>query len=94
MAVAYKGGSCQICGYKRCIEALEFHHQDPLKKDFAVSSKGYTRSWEVVKSELDKCDLLCANCHRELHSKLAALRGNPRMKSGLIQGNRNKPQKV
>jgi hypothetical protein len=71
MALEYKGGKCQECGYDRCSDALEFHHNDLSKKDFSISSKGYTRSWDRVKEELDKCTLLCANCHRELHVKLA-----------------------
>ena len=87
MAVSYKGGKCENCGYDRCIDALEFHHVDPTRKDFNISSKGYTRSWKKVKSELDKCRILCANCHRELHAKLAASIGNVRVKSGLSQGN-------
>ena len=87
MAVAYKGGRCEECKYDRCIEALEFHHKDPTKKDFSISSKGYTRSWRKVQEELDKCVMLCANCHREAHAKLAALRGNSEMISGLSQGN-------
>ena len=68
MAVNYKGGCCQVCGYDRCIEALEFHHLDPTQKDFGISRKGYTRSWEKVKEEVEKCILLCANCHREVHA--------------------------
>lgn len=68
MAVEYKGGSCEVCGYNRCIEALEFHHIDPTKKDFGISSKGYARSWEKVRAEIEKCVLLCANCHREYHA--------------------------
>jgi hypothetical protein len=87
MAVEYKGGKCSMCGYDHCIEALEFHHVDPAQKDFNVSSKGYTRSWVRVKAELDKCIILCANCHREIHAKLAASGGNARVKSGLSQGN-------
>ena len=66
MAIAYKGGKCQVCGYCKCIEALEFHHINPLEKEFTIS--GGTRSFESLKLELDKCILLCANCHRELHS--------------------------
>ena len=69
MAVGYKGGKCQICGYDRCIDALEFHHEDSSAKDFSISEKGYTRSWQKVKEELDKCTLVCANCHRELHAQ-------------------------
>ena len=64
-----KGGRCSHCGYDRCIEALDFHHLDPTQKDFGISSKGYTRSWEKIHKELDKCILVCANCHRELHVK-------------------------
>ncbi len=88
MAVEYKGGKCEVCGYDRCIEALEFHHNDVSKKDFGISEKGYTKSWKQVMQELDKCILICANCHRELRAKLAASGGDTRVKSGLIQGNR------
>src|SRR5918993_4024704 len=73
MAVEYKGGRCQVCGYERCIEALEFHHLDPTQKDFGISRKGYTRSWEKVKEEVDECILLCANCHREFHAGMLQL---------------------
>ena len=76
MAVEYKGGCCQKCGYNVCIEALEFHHCDSSGKDFSISENGYTRSWNKVKKELDKCMLLCANCHRELHAQIAASTGN------------------
>lgn len=69
MAVDYKGGRCQHCGYDRCIQALEFHHIDPTCKDFAISS-GNTVAFEKIKVELDKCILLCANCHREEHVRL------------------------
>ena len=73
MAIEYKGGKCLICGYNRCNEALEFHHIDSHKKDFGISKDGYTRSWEKVKLELDKCICVCANCHREIHSGLIDL---------------------
>jgi len=67
-SIKLKGGRCEICGYSKCLDALEFHHVDNNKKDFGISAKGYTRSWEKVKAELKKCKLLCANCHREIHS--------------------------
>lgn len=66
-AVNYLGGKCAICGYDSCVEALEFHHINPEEKEFAISGK-FNISWEKLKHELDKCQLLCANCHRELHS--------------------------
>jgi hypothetical protein len=68
MAVNYLGGKCRNCGYSKCVDALEFHHRDPTQKDFNVSDSGHCRSWEKVKIELNKCDLLCANCHREEHA--------------------------
>lgn len=67
-AIKYKGGKCQICGYDKCDGALEFHHIDPSKKDFGIAQNGYTRAWSKIKEELDKCILVCANCHREIHS--------------------------
>jgi hypothetical protein len=70
MAVEYKGNSCEICGYDKCISALEFHHLDPTQKDFGISQNGITRSWEKVKIELDKCIMVCSNCHREIHEEL------------------------
>ena len=72
-AVNYKGGCCQVCGYDRCTEALEFHHLDPTQKDFGISRKGYTRSWGRVKEEVDKCIMLCANRHREVHAGMLQL---------------------
>ena len=67
--VEYKGGKCEICGYNKCIAALEFHHIDSNEKDFAISSKGITISIEKMKKEVDKCMLLCSNCHKEVHYK-------------------------
>lgn len=69
-ALDYKGGSCQRCGYNRCKEALDFHHLDPSVKEFGLSKNGNTRNWEKVKEEIDKCQLLCSNCHREKHAGL------------------------
>ena len=64
--VTYKGGKCQICGYNKCIQALEFHHLDPSKKDFSISGKSY--SFQRLKSEIDKCIMVCSNCHKEIHN--------------------------
>lgn len=70
LAVERLGGCCSKCGYSSCIDALDFHHTDPTKKEFSVSDirKG---SLKKYLSEVDKCVLLCANCHRELHSESA-----------------------
>ena len=65
--VDYKGGECQYCGYNNCNRALDFHHIDPKTKKFAISqyrkADGYS-----LKAELDKCILVCSNCHREIHA--------------------------
>lgn len=68
MAVEYMGGKCSKCGYDKTIAALEFHHIVPEEKEFAISC-AYNKSWNKIKNELDKCIMLCANCHRELHNQ-------------------------
>lgn len=65
--VDIKGGKCQNCGYEKCIAALDFHHRDESKKSFSLSTAGLSRSLSKLKKEVEKCDLLCANCHREVH---------------------------
>lgn len=69
-AIEYKGGSCVYCNYNKCASALEFHHTDPSQKDFGISKSGITRSWSTVQDELDKCILVCSNCHKEIHAGL------------------------
>ena len=68
--VNYKGGCCEICGYNKYIGALEFHHINPDKKDFTIAKIRQYKFDKVIKNELDKCMLLCSNCHRELHGGL------------------------
>lgn len=70
-AVAYKGGKCIgiDCGYSKSPAALTFRHRDPTQKDFTIS--GRITKWEKLVPELDKCDLLCSNCHNEEHERLA-----------------------
>lgn len=69
--VDYKGGRCIKCGYDKYIGALEFHHIDPTQKDFTISNKGKTISLENLKKEVDKCVLVCSNCHREIHGNVS-----------------------
>ena len=71
-AVEYKGGRCTRCGYDRYIGSLEFHHLDPESKEFDLADF-HSTDFESVKAELDKCLLLCANCHREEHARLKGL---------------------
>jgi len=73
-AVDYKGGGCCICGYAKCLAALDFHHLDPTEKE------GYTGgalrshwTFEKNKWEIDKCVLVCVRCHREIHAGMVSL---------------------
>ena len=68
MALEYKGGKCVFCGYAKYSGALDFHHLS--NKSFGLSERGLTRSWKKICEELDKCILVCANCHREVHAGL------------------------
>lgn len=65
-ALAFLGGKCARCGYDRCSASLHFHHKDPGQKEFEIA-RNINRRWESLKAELEKCVLLCANCHGEEH---------------------------
>lgn len=65
--VEYKSGACCICGYNKCNAALEFHHTNPNEKEFTISKMRNTTFNEKTQQELDKCILICRNCHAELH---------------------------
>ena len=51
------------------MRALEFHHLNPEEKDFGIS-KTLTRSMDSLRKEVDKCILVCSNCHAEIHDEL------------------------
>lgn len=65
-AIQFLGGVCAICKYDGPPEAYDFHHEDPLEKDFVISSR--MTSWQAIEEEIRKCVLLCARCHREVHA--------------------------
>ena len=67
--ILYKGGKCEKCGYNKCEGALQFHHLDPEKKDFTIGDISLSKKIDMNKlyEEIDKCILICANCHAELH---------------------------
>jgi hypothetical protein len=64
------GGRCIRCGYDKSVAALHFHHIEN-DKSFGIAFKGATVSYEKLKSEAEKCILICANCHAEEHSGVA-----------------------
>ena len=63
----YKGSRCKICGYNRCEQSLVFHHLNPEEKNFGISGNTACKSWGKIQAELDKCVLVCMNCHGEIH---------------------------
>lgn len=68
--IEYKGGRCSICGYNKCSAALHFHHTDPLSKKYQISSLCCRNTISpLLLEELDKCILVCANCHTEIHNQ-------------------------
>ena len=66
-AIAYKGSKCTHCGNEFPYAAMTFHHVDPSNKSY-VWNKLRLKSWDKITNELDKCILLCANCHAIEHS--------------------------
>lgn len=66
-AIQYLGGKCIKCGWQGNQAALQFHHTDPDVKDFIIGNVA-NKKWDVIKTELHKCILLCANCHAIEHS--------------------------
>lgn len=71
--VNYRGGQCVKCGYNKCLRALEFHHTDPDNKDFYLAQKRIL-DIEKLKPELDKCIVICRNCHFEEHERIRSFK--------------------
>lgn len=69
-AVEIMGGKCMVCAYQKHVAVLEFHHVHAETKSFGISSGGFSRSWSSIYVELQKCVLVCANCHREIEMGL------------------------
>lgn len=68
--VAYKGNLCVDCLEVVPLAAFSFHHLDPTQKDFCVSGRRTKGLTATTKAELDKCVLLCRNCHAIRHAIL------------------------
>jgi transposase len=67
------GGKCILCGYDRCVRALEFHHLDPGAKEFELGQRGCTQSLAALRAEASKCLLLCSNCHAEVEAGITTV---------------------
>jgi hypothetical protein len=68
--VDYLGGKCVRCGYNKSIRALTFHHRDRKEKERCISLMIVNNSFEKIQKELDKCDLVCFNCHMEIEEEI------------------------
>lgn len=67
------GGKCALCGYRKYVGALDFHHKNPAAKSFSLSVKGLCYSWSTITHEAEKCILLCKNCHAEIENGVRKL---------------------
>lgn len=68
------GGKCIVCGYNKYAGSLDFHHVNPKNKEFALSVKGLSYSWESLLREAKKCVLVCKNCHTEIEAGITSLK--------------------
>lgn len=66
------GGKCEICGYSRCVQSLQFHHFDPKLKEFAMACSR-TIGLNKLRTEAQKCVLLCSNCHGEVENGITEI---------------------
>lgn len=63
------GNICKICNDKLLPKEMEFHHKDPLAKEVRIAEVIVKWSWDRIKKEVEKCDILCRNCHRLVEQK-------------------------
>ena len=72
-ALDNRGGKCIICGYNKYSGALHLHHLNSEIKEFTINLKGCSRSIKRILEESEKCVVLCAVCHAEVHASIAHL---------------------
>jgi hypothetical protein len=72
-AVNILGGKCSKCNYSKNIDALHFHHLDTTLKKFNLDINSFSKKWSIIINEVNKCVLLCANCHAEEHNRINSI---------------------
>ena len=71
--IYFSTNNTKISSYNKCISALDFHHLNPQEKFYSIASNGTCRDLETDIAEIRNCILVCANCHREIHSNMYSL---------------------
>ena len=61
--------SCSVCGESRWW-VLDFHHRDPKEKEYNIATLMRSSTMNRILKELSKCEILCSNCHRDLHHRI------------------------
>lgn len=64
-----RGDRCSVCGKRYPIAVYDLHHRDPAAKEFALSNAIGNKNIDSLLAEAEKCDIVCANCHRVMHAK-------------------------
>jgi hypothetical protein len=72
-AIMFKGGKCKVCGYDKCYASMDFHHLDRTKKEFSISGNNMAK--DKLFKELEKCILVCKNCHGEIETGMIKFGG-------------------
>lgn len=86
LLVQYKGGECEKCGLKTdIVDVYDFHHIDPSQKEFGLANKGKNLSLDECKKEVDKCLLVCKNCHAIIHYELHIKNRNAKIANSKIE---------
>jgi len=73
LAIKFKSGGCDYCGWDAHPEVLQFHHRNPSEKNRCISGSFLvSKTFDKIQEELNKCDLVCPNCHNWLHYKMTS----------------------
>lgn len=88
-AIDYKGGKCIHCGYDKYYGAMHFHHRDPTQKEMNWN-RMRSQGWNKIRQELDKCVLVCSNCHAELHGDRRILGRVEKWREDIQEGQKDK----
>ncbi len=64
LLIYFKEHPCVVCGEKD-LRCLEFDHLDTTTKNFGIAQKLDKYNWKKLSAEIEKCQVLCSNCHQK-----------------------------